>query len=206
MNKYFIQSPFWLPWLYPNYLWKVKSFEKKIYLTFDDGPHPDITLFVLDCLQQYNIKAHFFLIGNNVIKHPKVYTKIVENGHAIGNHTFNHLNGWKTNADEYYNDFLETDKLLKASWFRPPYGRIRKHQATKILPKNKIMMWSKLSADFDITITKEQCLNNCIKKPLLPGEIIVFHDSEKAHQRLTYALPRFIEYALQNGFQFDLVH
>lgn len=170
--------------------------EPTVYLTFDDGPHPEITPFVLQQLEQYNAKACFFCIGKNVADHPDVYKGILEQGHTTGNHTFNHMNGWKTDTESYIRDILAAEKLIENRIFRPPYGRIRMTQAKLLAnaqPSWKIYMWDVLSGDFDIRISPEQCLKNVIMHTR-PGAIVVFHDSEKARERMQYVLPRFLAF------------
>ena len=200
-----------IPFLFPKYVWKIKSPTNKIYLTFDDGPIPNVTEWVLDVLKTENIKATFFCIGDNIQKHPKVFERILYEGHTVGNHTFNHLNGWQTKTNEYLANFklCETEYLklnTKHSFlFRPPYGKISPFQAKEILNKGyKIVMWDVLSFDFDNKISPEKCLNNVIKNTE-SGSIIVFHDSLKAEQNLRYALPKAITYLKEKGFEFDVI-
>ncbi|MFM2048390.1 MAG: hypothetical protein RI955_938, partial [Bacteroidota bacterium] len=209
--KYFIHTPFWLPLIYPKFIWRGDTTTKKIYLTFDDGPHPSITPFVLDCLKKYNIKAQFFCVGNNVAKYPQVYQQIINEGHITGNHTYQHKNGWKTDNEMYFDEVQKTEVTMNSflpsplsfsvgegnrmrsiekkkeesgtKFFRPPYGKLKKAQAKKILHHYKIVMWTRLTADFDKSITKEKCLAFATSKPLKNGEIILFHDSEKAFER-----------------------
>ena len=189
-----------------SYLWRIDTKEKEIFLTFDDGPHPVATPFVLDTLARFNAKATFFCIGKNVTTYPDIYRRILDEGHAIGNHTQNHLNGWKTKPDVYLNDVVEAAKYIDSSYFRPPYGRIRRFQAKHI--KNalhrenaRIVMWSVLSGDFDTSLSKENCLKN-VTGNAVAGDIIVFHDSEKAFHLLEYALPMTLEYFSEKGFVF----
>ena len=160
--------------------------------------------FVLNILKQYNAKATFFCIGDNVRKHPAIFEQVKNDGHAIGNHTFNHLKGWKTDDNVYLENFLQADKLLNTKLFRPPYGRIKRSQV-KLLQKAKpgiqIVMWSVLSADYDATFTPERCLDNVIKNTK-PGDIVLFHDSLKAQERMEYALPRALEYWSREGYSF----
>jgi peptidoglycan/xylan/chitin deacetylase (PgdA/CDA1 family) len=200
-----IKTPKWLKLLYPKLLWEANAANRCIYLTFDDGPIPIVTPFVLNILKQYNAKATFFCIGDNVRKHPDVFEQVKNEGHAIGNHTFNHLKGWKTEDKTYLDDFLQADKLLDTKLFRPPYGRIKRSQV-KLLQKEKpgiqIVMWSVLSGDYDATISPEQCLNNVIKNTR-PGDIVLFHDSLKAQERMEYALPKALEYWSREGFEFS---
>lgn len=167
-----------------------------VYLTFDDGPHPKATPYALEQLEQYNAKATFFCIGNNVQKHPDIYRDILNRGHTIGNHTQNHLNGWKTDKEKYLSDISEAEQHIDSRLFRPPYGRIKRGQInalTKTVKPWKICMWDILSGDFDKNISPEQCAENVISN-ITPGSIIVFHDSEKAWDRMSYALPLVLEY------------
>jgi len=201
---YVIKTPIWLKLLYPKLLWEANAGNRCIYLTFDDGPIPIVTPFVLNILKQYDAKATFFCIGDNVRKHPDVFEQVKNAGHAIGNHTFNHLRGWKTEDNIYLDNFLQADKLLDTKLFRPPYGRIKRSQV-KLLQKAKpgiqIVMWSVLSADFDTGISGEQCLNNVLKNTK-PGDIVLFHDSLKAQERMEYALPAALEYWRKEGYSF----
>lgn len=205
--KYFVKTPWWIKKIYPSYIWDIKTNEKVVYLTFDDGPHEKASLFVLDHLKKYNAKATFFCVGKNVAGLPVVYNKILEEGHTTGNHTYNHLNGWKTADADYLKDVAEATKYIDSSLFRPPYGRIRSFQAKNIsaVMKNnsaKVIMWDILSGDFDTSITKEQCLQNVILN-VKNGSIIVFHDSEKAFPLLEYCLPRTLEFLSAKGYRFE---
>jgi peptidoglycan-N-acetylglucosamine deacetylase len=204
--KYFIKTPWWLKKLYPQRLWSVDTKEKIIYLTFDDGPHPLATPFVLDELKKHSAKASFFCIGKNVIDHPVIYKRIAEEKHTVGNHTQNHLNGWKTGNDEYFADILEAAKQIQSTFFRPPYGRIRSSQAKqlkKVMKSEhaKIVMWDVLSGDFDVSINNERCLKNVIQNAE-PGSIIVFHDSEKAFAKLQLVLPQVLQFFTEKGYVF----
>ncbi|HJU45755.1 MAG TPA: polysaccharide deacetylase family protein [Chitinophagaceae bacterium] len=193
-------------WLYPRYIWRMPADDKKLYLTFDDGPHPDITPFVLDELKRYNAKATFFCIGDNVARYPQVYKRILEEGHAIGNHTHNHLNGWRTGDEAYFKNISEAANWIDSKLFRPPYGRITRFQAKQLMEKLQynIIMWDVLSGDFDIQLSPERCLKNVVRN-LRPGAIIVFHDSEKAYKRLSYALPKVLEEGRNKGYSFDKI-
>jgi peptidoglycan/xylan/chitin deacetylase (PgdA/CDA1 family) len=213
MKLYWIKTNAVIKRLFSNYVWDIPNKDKKVFLTFDDGPTPEITEWTLAQLKNYNAKATFFCIGNNIQKHPEVFNTIIQDGHAIGNHTFNHLNGWKTVTREYIaNAILCDSQIQKATTynkqpllFRPPYGKIKSRQA-KLLKQMgyKIIMWDVLSADFDQTITPEQCLNNVIST-VKSGSIIVFHDSVKSFKNLEYALPKTLEYLKENGFGFDVI-
>jgi peptidoglycan/xylan/chitin deacetylase (PgdA/CDA1 family) len=201
---YLVKTPWLLKTLYPKLVWNINHNSRCIYLTFDDGPIPIVTPFVLNILKQYNAKATFFCIGDNVRKHPDIFEQVKNDGHAIGNHTYNHLNGWKTDDKTYLNNFLQADKLLDTKLFRPPYGRIKRSQI-KVLqeakPGLKIIMWSVLSADFDINAKPEKCLDNVLKN-YESGDIVLFHDSLKARERMEYALPRALEFWSREGFEF----
>lgn len=192
--------------LFLNYVWDIPNSENKVYLTFDDGPTLEITEWTLNQLKEYNAKATFFCIGDNVRKFPKIFQKVINEGHSIGNHTFNHLNGWETSTSDYIENVklyeIEHNKLNTehCKLFRPPYGKIKPSQS-KILRKlgYKIMMWDIISYDFDAKISKEQCLENVLKN-VKTGSIIVFHDSKKAFTNLEYALPRTLDFLKKKGF------
>ncbi len=198
---YFIKTPWWLKKIYPNRVWDISTSEKIIYLTFDDGPHPVATPFVLNELKKYNAKATFFCIGKNVIDHPSVYESIKAEGHSIGNHTQHHLNGWEIPDYLYVKDVTMAAQYISSDLFRPPYGRLKSSQA-KQLKDFKIIMWDVLSGDFDESTSDEQCLKNVVDKTV-PGSIIVFHDNEKAFPRLQYALPRSLKFFSEQGYAFS---
>ncbi len=209
MNFYWIKTNRFIKKIFSNYIWDIPNSENKIYLTFDDGPTPEITQWVLEELEKYNAKATFFCIGNNIEKHPEIFEKVIAKGHSIGNHTFNHLNGWKTQTEEYLEDSrrCETEictlKPEICNLFRPPYGKIRASQAKKLRQLGyKIIMWDVLSADYDATISKEKCLENATKK-VTSGSIIVFHDSVKAFPHLEYTLPKALKIFKEKGFVFE---
>jgi peptidoglycan-N-acetylglucosamine deacetylase len=209
MHKYLIKTPWLLRVLFPNYVWHIPSKEKVVYLTFDDGPHPQVTPWVLDQLKQYDALATFFCIGKNVKQHHDVYHKIISAGHAVGNHTQNHINGWSTATDIYLQNVAEATQFISSNLFRPPYGRIKRSQANglrKAMQKEntKIIMWDVLSADFDTSISKEQCLSNALNNTT-PGSIIVFHDSEKAFPHLEFVLPRILKTLSKEGYQFKKI-
>ncbi len=201
---YPIKTPWLLKKLYPGLIWDVKTVDRCIYLTFDDGPIPIVTPFVLNILKQYNAKATFFCIGDNVGKHPDIFEQVKNEGHAIGNHTFNHLKGWDTSDETYLDNFLKADKLLNTKVFRPPYGRAKKSQIKllkNVKPGLKVIMWNVLSADFDVNVTPEKCLDNVLKHTK-SGDIVLFHDSLKAKERMQYALPRALEIWSRQGYSF----
>ena len=201
---YLVKTPWLLKKLYPKLVWDAGNTSRCIYLTFDDGPIPIVTPFVLNILKQYNARATFFCIGDNVRKHPDVFEQVKAEGHAIGNHTYNHLKGWDTPDETYLENFLKADELLDTELFRPPYGRAKKSQV-KLLqnakPGLKVIMWNVLSADFDPGVTPEKCLDNVIKNTR-SGDIVLFHDSLKAEERMEYALPRALEYWSKKGYEF----
>jgi len=200
---YLVKTPWLLKKLYPKFVWNINN-PGSIYLTFDDGPIPIVTPFVLNILRQYSAKATFFCIGDNVRKHPDIFEQVKNNGHAIGNHTYNHLKGWDTDDQTYLNNFLLADELLDTKLFRPPYGRMKRSQV-KLLqnakPDLRIIMWSVLSGDFDLNLKPEKCLENVIKNTR-PGDIVLFHDSLKARERMEYALPRAMEIWSKRGYDF----
>src|SRR5210317_2164389 len=166
--------------MFPNYIWNIDSKEKTLYLTFDDGPTPEITDWVLECLKKYNAKATFFCIGKNIEQQPDIYQNIIKNGHAIGNHTFNHLKGWKTTVDSYLSDVIQTQDILNIQnqkLFRPPYGRLKPKQAKLLIDKGfQIVMWSVLTVDWDKNVSEIQCYKNVVDNAI-SGDIVVFHDS-----------------------------
>ena len=205
---YLIKTPLLLKAFYPKCVWDIPVNDKVIFLTFDDGPHPQATTFVLDELKKYNAKASFFCIGNNVLAYPSVYANILKEGHVVGNHTYDHLNGWKCDTTAYLNNIKAAAKLIDSDFFRPPYGRISKQQIRQLkndtdMP-NKIIMWDVLSGDFDLSLTGEECAANVIKKSS-PGSIIVFHDSVKAWDRLVVALPIVLQYFAKMGYQMKVL-
>ncbi|WP_147203990.1 polysaccharide deacetylase family protein [Segetibacter aerophilus] len=197
---YLVKTPWWLRALYPSKVtWKMPADKNEVYLTFDDGPHPTITPFVLRYLRQYNAKATFFCIGKNVKQYPHIYEQIINEGHKVGNHTYNHLNGWKTGDIIYLKDVVLAQQVIDSNLFRPPYGRITKSQVRELCPIFKIILWDVLSGDFDVSLSPQKCADNVIKNTT-SGSIIVFHDSEKAFPRLEFALPKALEFLSEKGF------
>jgi peptidoglycan/xylan/chitin deacetylase (PgdA/CDA1 family) len=180
--------------LYPERIWAFSRKKKAVYLTFDDGPIPEVTPWVLEELKKHKAKATFFCIGENVQKHPEIFQKIISEGHSVGNHTFNHLKGTKSETSKYIENTLLAEKLIDSKLFRPPYGKITSKQA-KILQKKgfKIVMWEIISYDFDANTSEEECLQNVLKN-IKPGSIVVFHDSLKAEKNLRYVLPKVLEF------------
>ncbi len=193
--------------IFPTYVWDIPNSVNKVYLTFDDGPTPEITEWTLEQLKKYQAKATFFCIGNNIEKYPEIFKKVIESGHSIGNHTFNHLKGWKTPVEDYIENTQScqtiVNQILKIDsqqLFRPPYGKIKPSQSRKLRELGyKIIMWDIISYDFDKEISGEQCLQNVLKN-VKSGSIIVFHDSVKAERNLKYALPKTLEFLDKKGF------
>lgn len=203
---YLHYTPRIVHWLYPKFTWHKGRGEKNIYLTFDDGPVPEITPFVLDQLRKYNAKATFFCVGGNVVRNPEVLQQLVRGGHRIGNHTHHHLKGTKASLQAYSADVqLCQDKLQKAgihtNLFRPPYGRIRMAQARQLLNNYEIIMWDVLSADYDRQLSPEKCLQHSIRHTH-NGSVVVFHDSIKAWKNLSWVLPRYLEHFAARGYVF----
>ena len=196
--------------IYPMLRWRYKTNEKVIYLTFDDGPIPNVTPWVLEQLALHQAKATFFCIGDNVQKNGAIYQQVINSGHRVGNHTQSHCNGWATDKATYLADVVACSGLVQSSLFRPPYGRISRAQIKAILGDeagigiNQIIMWDVLSADFDTQITPEQCAANVVRNAKA-GSIVVFHDSEKAFPRLQYALPIVLSYFGNLGYRFDIL-
>jgi peptidoglycan/xylan/chitin deacetylase (PgdA/CDA1 family) len=224
MKPYWIKTNKFIKKIFPSYIWDIPNMENKVYLTFDDGPTPEITEWVLEKLKKHQAKATFFCIGKNIKNHPAIFSKVIDEGHSIGNHTYNHLKGWNTSTAEYLDNitlceseinnltcFASSPSLgsaicnLNSPLFRPPYGKIKKLQSEKLRKLGyKIIMWDVLSADFDQTITPEKCLENVLQN-VQSGSIIVFHDSVKAFKNLAYTLPRTLEILKQRGFIFEVI-
>lgn len=204
---YIAKTPKWVRKLFAASIWEMPQVRKAIYLTFDDGPHPLITPFVLDELNKYNAKATFFCIGKNVVENPLVFKKILDEGHAIGNHTYDHLDGWKTGNAEYLQNILKAKTYINSNLFRPPYGRITRNQHKDLMQLDesvKVIMWSVLSGDFDVNVTPEQCCKMVLKNTK-SGSVVVFHDSEKANVRMRYTLPIVLKYFSEKGYIFEKI-
>ena len=205
------------PWLvkkaFPDYVWNFQPKEKVIYLTFDDGPTPIITQETLSILKQYDAKATFFCIGKNIKENPSIFSQIIDEGHAIGNHTYNHLKGWKSITKDYVENTLKAESAIeqisksvnKQKLFRPPYGRIKPSQAKQLQQLGyTIIMWDVLSIDWDNSQAQEKVLKNVLEDTQ-PGSIVVFHDSEKAAKNMSYALPRVLDYFSKKGYAFKKI-
>lgn len=222
---YFVRPNWLIRKFYPSAIWRIPTKEKKIFLTFDDGPIPEITPWILSTLKQFNAKATFFCVGANIEKYPDVFRQIISEGHSIGNHTYNHLNGWKTKTKEYFNNIekcneqiskyadvqMKTNPHISSSahqqfLFRPPYGKMKQSQFSILNFQFSIIMWNVLSGDFDKKLSKEKCLRNVLTKTRA-GSIVVFHDSIKAKEKLCYALPKCLAYFTGHGFLFShIIH
>lgn len=230
MNLIPVKTPKLIKGIFPKYIWNMPDNQKVLYLTFDDGPTPEITNWTLDLLKSYNAKATFFCIGNNIEKHPQIFKDIIKDGHAIGNHTFHHLKGWQINTDIYVEDVLKTEKVINfenpnsqtskvyqnrsstidnqqssihnQKLFRPPYGKIKPSQGKQLLNLGyKIIMWDILAFDWKDSLPKEQCAKNVISKAEA-GSIVVFHDSLKASKNMMHALPKVLEHFSKKGYVF----
>ena len=214
-----VKIPMVIKKLFPNYVWDISTTKKVIYLTFDDGPTPDITNWTLSILKQYNAKATFFCIGNNIEKHPEIFHDVLKEGHSIGNHTYNHIKGWKTKTEDYVNNInlcesafkvqklaSDNQNVLSTNLFRPPYGQITPKQGKTLMALNyKIIMWDVLSFDWDKTITKEACLERVLSKTTA-GSIVVFHDSVKASKNMQYTLPKVLKHFSEKGYSFKALN
>ncbi len=199
MKVYKHRSTAFSHYIYPSLVWKIPAKEKHIYLTFDDGPTPHVTEKVLDLLKEFGVKATFFCVGKNVKNYQHIYLKILNDGHAVGNHTQNHVNGWKTSADKYISEVEEASKHISSKLFRPPYGKLSPVQILKLKKIYKIVMWSCLSGDFDQSLNIEHSIKQ-LKNASQPGAIIVFHDSKKAERNLFEILPEYLQYLASEGF------
>lgn len=206
----FFKTPRLLKYLYPSLVWDQKKVAgKKIFLTFDDGPIPEVTPFVLETLKTYHAQATFFCVGENIDHHPEVYQQILAAGHRTGNHTYNHLNGWKTENTRYLQNVAHCTQSQERyiqdknkPLFRPPYGKIKRSQIRRLHQQYRIVMWDILAGDFDPHFSAETCLQKCVRHSS-HGTIIIFHDSLKAARNLQYVLPRYLEHFARAGYQFS---
>ena len=194
-----VSPPFFLRLAYPGVTWQMSRKEKVLYLTFDDGPQPEITNKVLDLLKEYNAKATFFCIGENVKKHPDIYNRILSEGHRVGNHSNTHPSSWKVNTTAYLNDVEEASRIISSDLFRPPYGKLTPRTLFALRKKYRIIMWDVITGDFDEKVSAAQVEKNVINNAK-NGSIIVFHDSVKAGPRMLEVLPRVLEYFIKKGF------
>ncbi len=193
----------WLRWLYPRATWRMNKQDHSVYLTFDDGPIPESTPFILDTLRRYNIKATFFMVGDNVRKYPELYQQIVREGHRVGNHTFNHMGGFKHTIKTYSDNAEKANAYIHSNLFRPPHGWMRLDQYAWLGRKYRIVMWDLVTRDYSKWMTGEDVLNN-VKRYARNGSIITFHDSLKSIDKLHYALPASIEWLKEQGYEFKI--
>lgn len=214
MKYYLVKTPRWIQSLYKNLLWRFDTSKKVLYLTFDDGPEPTVTPWVLDTLKSFKAKATFFCIGKNIDTHPEIFQRVLNEGHRVGNHTYNHRNGWKTKTNNYLNNTLKAENSIeqqlqsnkaKSKLFRPPYGKIKPSQIKQLEKEGyKIVMWDVISADFDKSISPEQCLSN-VTTNITNGSIVVFHDSLKAEINMKSALKKVLKKYSEKGYVFEYI-
>ncbi len=202
---YSVNSKYIKTFSHKNVFWQIPTQNNELFLTFDDGPVPGVTDFVLDQLLKYNAKATFFCVGDNIRQHPDLFDRIQKEGHAVGNHTFHHLNGWKHSLRSYINNIKMCGALTQSRLFRPPYGRLTPLQRFVLQKDHFIILWSVLPGDFDLNLSSEKCLERAIKHSCHPGSIVVFHDSLKAKDKLQHVLPAFLEYYSKMGFSFSSI-
>ncbi len=199
-----VRPPNFLRWIYPNAIWNLPSDSKVVYLTFDDGPTPEVTEEVLQILENYQAKATFFCIGKNIEQHPELFKLVQTKAHHIGSHTYSHLNGWKSKPTDYLNDYQKGRDLAQSNLFRPPYGRILLKPLQTIQKQDKVIMWDILSKDYNESLTPETVLNNILRN-IKPGAIIVFHDSEKAKKNVLAVLPQLLQNLKQQGYAMEAI-
>jgi peptidoglycan/xylan/chitin deacetylase (PgdA/CDA1 family) len=205
MKMYPVRIPTFIQKLMPAYTWRLPVTDRVLYLTFDDGPIPEVTPWVLETLRAYGAKATFFCVGDNIRKHPDLFRQVKNEGHSVGNHTFNHLKGWKTDDAIYLDNIRQCASLLPEKLFRPPYGRLRRSQRKLLqLEQYRLIMWDVLSGDFDRSISPEQCRDNVLNNAG-PGSIIVMHDSLKSIKNLRVALPGVLQYFTDKGYRFGRI-
>jgi peptidoglycan/xylan/chitin deacetylase (PgdA/CDA1 family) len=199
---YLTRTPAFVQNLFPGFIWRTETADKQLFLTFDDGPVPEVTPWVLDQLKKYDAHATFFCVGENVKRYPEIYRRIHREGHAVGNHTFNHISGWSHDPDAYLENVSSCSEYVESNLFRPPYGRLGRKQARSLMGRQyRIVMWDVLSGDFDRSLEPEQCYQNVINNAR-SGSIIVFHDSIKAEQNLRWALPKVLDFYSGQGYEF----
>lgn len=199
---YLVKTPNIVQSLWPRFLWRVPTQERVLYLTFDDGPIPEVTPWVLDVLKEFNAKATFFCVGENVRRYPEIYQRILAEGHSTGNHTYNHLNGWKTKTLDYLKNVRRCAHLVRSNLFRPPYGRLSPCQHASLERHYTIVLWDVLSGDFDQNVDAQQCLENIVENSA-SGSIIVLHDNIKTAEKLCFVLPELLRHFTQQGYRFE---
>ena len=199
------QPPLLYRWIFAEAIWRMKRRGRKVvYLTFDDGPIPELTLWVLDTLDSYGVKATFFLVGDNVRRHPELFEEIKRRGHSYGNHSMHHLQGLKVTTARYLSDIAEADALIDSPLFRPPHGIMRTRQGKALKSRYNVIMYDVISRDYSRKLSPERVLEN-VKRYARNGSIIVFHDSLKAEKNMKYAMPRAIEWLKSKGYEFDVL-
>ena len=201
-SKFSVKSPQFVNTLFPDLIWKIPKSRSTIYLTFDDGPNPEVTPWVLNILKQYNAKATFFVVGENAAHYPGLLNTIKHDGHAVANHTYNHLSGWDNSTNNYFRNIVKSQKYTNSSFFRPPYGKITIPQKNVLKKHFFIVMWDVLTRDFDISVSPEQCLRNALVYTN-GGSVVIFHDSIKSWRNMSYALPAFLAYFSRLEFTFE---
>lgn len=194
----------WIKKFYPDIVWDQRNGEKAVYLTFDDGPTPRITEIVLDLLDRYHAKGTFFCLGRNVERHPELFDEIKKRGHGTGNHTYSHLKGWHAKNHEYFNDIRLAGHLIGSKLFRPPYGQIKRSQIAYLKKHYRIILWEVMSHDYEQRISKEKSLRSVLRYAR-EGSIIVFHDSVKAYNKLSYILPAVLDHFSEKGLTFQAI-
>ena len=200
---YFVKTPRIIQEMFPGFIWNIPSAgHKTLYLTFDDGPTPHITNWVLKQLAEYDAKASFFCVGEQIAKHPHIMKKVREQGHAVGSHTYAHESGWATDHHAYMRSARKTARMIDSDLFRPPFGRVKPSQAKALNEQFRVVMWDVMSGDFDASITPDQCFHNVADRAE-SGSIIVFHDSVKARKNLFYTLPKVLEHFTKLGYSFE---
>jgi peptidoglycan/xylan/chitin deacetylase (PgdA/CDA1 family) len=202
-----VSPPYFARIFYPEAIWRInstKAGDKKVFLTFDDGPIPEVTEWVLSFLEAEKIRASFFCVGNNVELHPKIFEKVNLAGHVCANHSYNHLSGWSTNNKDYFENIEKCNKFYTNNFFRPPFGKIKLSQYSKLKKKYQLVFWDVVSFDFDANTSPENCVKNVIENTR-NGSIIVFHDSKKAEKNMKYALPKVVHFLKQEGYEFAVL-
>ena len=199
-----IKSPKIIQLLFADFLWKIDTDEKVIYLTFDDGPHPVITPWIIDLMNKYDAKGTFFLIGDAVSKNPDLYQLYKTNGHQVGNHTFTHIKGWQSRKKNYLKEITQCSEVVESSLFRPPFGQINLQSIREIKKQYKVVMWDVLSWDFNTKTSAETCLSNVVNNSR-KGSIVVFHENEKSMKNIMYVLPKVLEHFTKLGYKFKAI-
>jgi peptidoglycan/xylan/chitin deacetylase (PgdA/CDA1 family) len=203
--------PFIIQKIFGSVTWRMPGSDPVLFLSFDDGPVPEVTPLILDILKKFNAKATFFCVGDNIQKHPELFRRIKQEGHVVGNHTFSHLNGWQTRSDVYSEDVMKCEAVMKteegidSKLFRPPYGKLKRGQIARLRKNFTIVMWDVLSRDYDQKISGEKCFQT-VTADAKPGSIVVFHDSIKAKERVLFALPKVLEHFSEKNFSFRSIN